>query len=297
MRILGENSSRSWILARDSKDRHYPFKARYNDFEERPRWKDYEVVELHPRGVIVSVKQCYAWFDEEKKSFDVAEPPIFFSNPYDRTYDAKDDRAKREAIELIRDFWERLPKKNQAMFHLNGIIRYENMLVIDDKGDSWKELPHIFVDFVDGQPVSGTLKFLMKGELKILLDDFSLKSFFPKSFPKPKFGKIHDEKGLALPDSICEQIVSFRGNFDTLYDVDGRLEHLKPGDVAVVRFGQKDDRFIQITQQYKLLGSDMLRDDPHLAWQIKQQIEREPRTDDVIDVLEFRSCYEHQWKK
>ncbi|MCT8330352.1 restriction endonuclease [Albidovulum sediminis] len=297
MRILGENPSRSWILARDSKDRHYPYESKYADFEERPRWKDYEVVELHPRGVIVSVKQCYAWFDEEKRTFDLAEPPIFFSNPYDRTHDPKKDRANRETIDFIRDFWERLPKKNQAMFHLNGIIRYEDMLVIDDKGDSWKEVPHIFVDFVDGQPVSGTLEFLMKGERQILLDDFSLESVFPASFPKPQFGKIHDEEGLALPDSISEQIANFRGNFDTLYDVDSRFAHLKPGDVAVVRFGQKDDRFIQITQRYKLSGSDMLRDDPHLAWKIKQQIEREPRADDVIDVLEFRSCYEHQWKQ
>lgn len=296
MRVLGDNASHSWILARDSKDRHYPYEEKYADFEERPRWKEYEVVELHPRGVIVKVKQCYAWFEEEEKSFDIAEPPMVFRNPYNQTHGTERDREMREAIDLVRDFWERLPKKNQAMFHINGIIRYEDMLVIDDKGDSWNEVPHIFVDFVDGSPVSGTLEYIMKGEQQVLLDEFSLQAVFPKSFPKPKFGTIHDEQGLALPNTISEQYVNFRVNLHNLYAVDDRFAHLTPGDVAVIRFGHKDDRFIQITHRYELSGSKLLRDEPHLAWQVKQQIEREPTADDVIDVLEFRSCYEHQWK-
>lgn len=296
MRVLGDNSSHSWILARDSKDRHYPYESKYADFEERPRWKEFEVVELHPRGLIVTIKQCYAWFDEETKTFDIAEPPIVLSNPYNRTHDTQVDRKKREAVDLVRDFWERLPKKNQAMFHLNGIIRFEDMLVIDDKGDSWNEVPHIFVDFVDGSPVSGTLGYLTKGERQVLLDDFSRQGFFPKSFPEPQFGKIHDEEGLALPDTISEQFVNFRGNLDTLYEIDGRFAHLSLGDVVVIRFGNSDGRFIQITHRYEMSGSDILQDQPHLVWQVKQQIEREPTADDVINVVEFRSCYEHQWK-
>ncbi|WP_370313115.1 restriction endonuclease [Sagittula sp.] len=64
MRVLGDNPAHSWILARDSKDRHYPYEFEYADFNERPRWQDLEVVELHPRGVIVLMKRCYAYFDE-----------------------------------------------------------------------------------------------------------------------------------------------------------------------------------------------------------------------------------------
>ena len=195
MRVLGENSVHPWILARDSKDRHYPYESKYADFDGRPRWKDFEVVELHPRGVIVLMKRCYAYFDETK-TYDLAEPPIVLQNPHDRTQDINRHRKEREKVELVRDYWERLPQKNQVMFQLNGIIRYEDMLVIDDKGDSWNEIPHIFVDFVDGSPVSGTLGYLEKGQQHIGLDDFLRKDFFPKSFPEPKFGKIYDEEGL-----------------------------------------------------------------------------------------------------
>lgn len=297
MRVLGDNPAHSWILARDSKDRHYPYKSEYADFDERPCWKDYEVVELHPRGVIVLMKRCYAYFDESKKTFDLAEPPITLHNPHDRTQDTDRDREEREKLSLVRDYWERLPQKNQAMYYLNGIIRYEDMLVIDDKGDSWNEIPHIFVDFLDGSAVSGTFAYLEKGQRQIELDEFSLKRSFPKSFPEPKFGKIYDEEGLALPDPLSEQFVNFRGgDLNAIYDVDGRFAHLKPSDVAVVRFGHKDGRYIQITHRYKLSGEDMLRDQPQLAWQVRQQIGREPTSGDMIDVLEVRNCYEHQWE-
>jgi hypothetical protein len=297
MRVLGDNPVDSWILARDSKDRHYPYESKYADFDEKPRWKDFEVVELHPRGVIVLMKQCHAYCDEAKKTFDLAEPPIVRHNPYDRLQDTERDRKQREELDLVRDYWERLPRKNQAMFHLNGIIRYEDMLVIDDKGDSWNKIPHIFVDFIDGSPVSSTHAYLEKGQSHIWIDEFSRKNFFPKSFPEPNFGKIYDEEGLALPDTLSEQYVNFRGgDLNALYDVDGRFAHLKPSDVAVIRFGHKDDRFIQITHRYKLSGEDMQRDQPQLAWQVRQQIGREPTSEDIIDVLEVRNCYKHQWE-
>lgn len=183
------------------------------------------------------------------------------------------------------------------MFHLHGIIRYQDMLVIDDKGDSWNEIPHIFTDFDDGSPVSGTLAFLESGQREIGLDGFSRKTFFPETFPEPMFGKIYDQEGLALPEGFCEQYLNFRGgDLDKLFDVDGRFAHLKPNDVAVVRFGQKDDRFVQITHRYKMSGDNLLRDHPQLVWQVKQHIGRDPLQDDMIEILECRSCYRHQWE-
>ncbi|WP_370313445.1 hypothetical protein [Sagittula sp.] len=100
-----------------------------------------------------------------------------------------------------------------------------------------------------------------------------------------------------MPDTLSEQLVNFRGgDLNALYDVDGRFAHLKPNDVAVVHFGHKDDRFIQITHRYRLSGEDMLRGQPQLAWPVSQQIGREPTFDDMIDVLEVRDCYKHQWE-
>lgn len=297
MRALGDSPSHSWMLVRDAQDRHYPYETEYADFDERPRWKEFQVVDLHPRGVIVMLKQCYAHFNETEKTFDFAEPPLVFRNPYSRTHDTEHDREERDKVDRVRDYWERLPQKNQAMFHLNGIIRFEDMLVIDDKGDSWIKIPHIFIDFVDGSPVSGQFAYLEKGQRQVRLDGFSRKPVFPKSFPSPAFGEVYDNEGIALPREICDQYVNFRGgDLDKLFDVDGRFAHLKPSDVAVVRFGQKDDRFIQITQRYQLSGEDLLREHPEMVWRVQQHIGRDPLPDDIIHILECRSCYKHQWE-
>ncbi|MGG6895878.1 restriction endonuclease [Rhizobium sp. BR 315] len=297
MRVLGDNAANSWILARDSKDRFYPYEWEYADFDKNPRWKDFEVVELHPRGLIVSIRWCFAYFDEASKVFDFAEPSIVVGNPRDGMQESARDRERREKVALVRDYWERLPRKNQAMFRVNGIIRYDDMQVIDDKGDSWNEVPHIFTDFINGSPVSGTRSFLEKGQQQIGLDDFTRVSFFPKSFPEPKFGEIYNKEGLALPDRLCELYANFRGGeLENLFDVDGRFGHLKPNDVAVVRFGQKEDRFIQITHRYEVSGDYLLKEHPQMAWQVKQQIGRDPLPDDLIQVLECRACYRHQWE-
>ena len=298
MRVLGDNPAHSWILARDSKDRHYPYESKYADFDKVPRWKDYQVVELHPRGVIVSLEQRYAFVDETRRTFDFAFPPILMQNPYDRMNDFEHGRGRRAELEIVRDYWERLPLENQAMYYSNGIIRYENMLVIDDKGDSWKEIPHIFVDFEGGSPISGSYQYLERGQREIDLDGFSRKTVFPDIFPEPQFGKIYHEEGLALPEALCEQYVNFRGgDLNKLFDVDGRFAHLKPNDVVAIKFGKHDDRFLQITHRYKLAGADLLENRPELVWTVKQHIGRDPSASDLIEVLECRGCYKHQWER
>jgi hypothetical protein len=297
MRALGDRAEHSWFLARDLKDRHYPYESKYADFNERPRWKEFEVVEFHPRGLIVLMKRCYAYVDESKNVFDVAEPAMLLRNPDHNMRDTERDYEERERVNLVRDYWERLPQNNQAIYLSKGIIRFEDMLVIDDKGDSLNKVPHIFLDFANGSAVSGTLAYLEKDQRNIELDDFCRKAVFPKSFPEPEFGKIYDDEGLALPQGLCEQYVNFRGGkLDKLFDVDGRFAHLKPSDVAVVRFGQKDDRFVQITHRYELSGEDLSRDHPEMVWRVNQHIGRDPLAGDVIQILECRDCYKHQWE-
>jgi hypothetical protein len=297
MRVLGDNPAHKWILARDSKDRQYPDKDEYKDFEERPRWKEFEVVELHPRGMIVRLKHSYAYMDEATGVFDVAEPPIVHSNPYDRSPPTTEERGQREKLGEIQDYWEHLPQANQVMYYLSGIIRYEDMQVIDEKGDSWNEIPHIFVDFDDASPISGTLAYLQQGEREFGIDDLERKDVFPDNFPAPAFGKIHEAERLALPETLSDQYVNFRGDLKRLFDPDGRFDYLQQFDVAVIRFGQKDERFIQVTHRFELAKEDLERDHSIWLWDVKQQIGREPSDDDVYKVIEFRNCYRHQWER
>jgi len=40
VKILGERPRFQFVLLRDTKDVHYPYKSEYKDFKERPRWKE-----------------------------------------------------------------------------------------------------------------------------------------------------------------------------------------------------------------------------------------------------------------
>ena len=82
-----------------------------------------------------------------------------------------------------------------------------------------------------------------------------------------------------------------------MFDIDGRFSHLKPNDVAVVRFGDKDDRYLQVTHRFKATVEDLLKEDPGIQWQIKRQIERDPDAKEAIEVIETRVCHRHQFEK
>lgn len=292
---LGESPTHKWILARDSKDDRYPYKSKYSDFADRPRWQDYEVMELHPLGIIVAVVFCYGFVDEDKRTFDIAGPSLTGKNPSSHFRDSNEDKTAREEIRLVRDFWERLPRANQAMFRKNGIIRFKDILLVDDKGDSWHSEPHIFVDYQDGSPITGETDFMLRGVSEVSLDGFRRERIFPDVFTESSFGTMH-EGNLALSEKLVEQFLSYRGNLDTLYDVDGRYDHLKVGDVVAIRKVSKDERFLQLTHRYEIGGSDLLKNHAHLGWGIREQIGRDVEASDVIKVIEVRSCQRWQWE-
>jgi hypothetical protein len=297
MRILGEHPQHSWVLARDASDSEYPFADQYKDFDERPRWKEFEVRDLNPRGIIVSLRQHFGYLDEANGIYDFMEPPFLRLSPSNNGGESEDAKTQRIELERARDYWERLPISTQATFHEEGIIRYEDMLVIDEKGDNWHNLPHIFVDFISGTPIRKTRAFLEQRDEWFYIDELTRKEVFPNPIPEPVFGSIHAKEGLNLPDRISEQLVNYRGNLSTLYDVDGKFNHLKVNDVAVVRFGNKEGRFIQVTQRYEATLSTLRQNRPDVERSVREQLGREFGESDTIMVIEFRNCYRHQWEK
>jgi hypothetical protein len=48
----------------------FMYKDKYKDFKDRPRWKEYPVVEMHPLGIVVQVANYFAFYDSTKKEWD-----------------------------------------------------------------------------------------------------------------------------------------------------------------------------------------------------------------------------------
>lgn len=292
-RILGETPNfHQPILLRDSKDAKYPYKAEYKDFKERPRWREYNVVEYHPWGLIICLREYFAYFDAGKKEYDYTEAANLLYRKSDSDEDKEKQRRTRENVE---DYWEHLPRRNQARFFINGLVRYDEMLVIDDKGDDWHRFPHIFVDF-DGRtgPIAGALEFIKIGDRTVLLKDFKHIKKFPALFQPPKVGRIYEEKGISLNDRLFSLLKNGNDQFCALYDIDGKYNFLKQKDIIAI--DNKDTSgtkyYLQITHTESIKVKDYLKNNAHLEWDITQQIGRKPEPEETINVHEFKKTYD-----
>ncbi len=293
MRAFGDSPEYKTVLVRDSKDREYPYPKAYPDFDQRPRWKEYDVVDYHPLGLILKVRKYFAFYDRDGKSYDFADVASLIFRESD---DDETRNEQQKQLELVRDYWETLPRKNQAEYHLNGMIRYDAMLVVDDKGDNWNAFPHLFVDFVgDNGPFYGYFEYLEIGHHHLPTNDLKEIDRFPTKFPEPKFGKIHDAEPLMIPDNLAERLLNYQTESNTLYDLDGSFDHLSERDVAFVhKEGQKKD-YLQVTYRYQTSVGNLLKDHPHLMWEIEQFAGRKPGKKENISVIEVRRVYERQF--
>ena len=293
-RILGEgaNSYKS-VLLRDSKDSKYPYKAEYKDFEKHPRWREHKAVDYHPSGLIVAICKNFAYIDTEKKEYDYTEG----INLIFRESDSEEERTKQQKDrETIENYWEYLPRRNQATFIRNGLIRYDEMLVIDDKGDGWHKFPHIFVDFESKTgSIAGTCEYLEIGEKSQSLKDYKRVSKFPKSFPEPITGTIHEEKGVALNDSDFKMLKHDNEEFCALYECDGRYSFLKPKDIVKIENVDQESSskyYLRITHVENLKLKDYLQKYPESKWMIERQIGENPDVRKMLSVYEFKKTYD-----
>lgn len=285
-RILGETPNlHQRVLLRDSKDTKYPYQTDYTDFKDRPRWREYDVVEYHSWGLIVCIREHFAFFDSEMGEYDYTEAVDLIYRDGDSKGVKDKQQEKREKIE---DFWDHLPRRNQAKLIRNGLIRFDEMIVIDEKGDDLFHFPHIFVDFkVQSGPFSGTLSFLRMENRDVLLDDFKHVRKFPISFPQPQNGTIHEGKGITL-DSRQFNILK-NSLFIVLYDTDGKYNFLKQRDVAPIE--NKDGGYLHIMHVENTKVSDYLKHNGHLEWDMEQQIGRKLDPNEMINIYECKKTF------
>ena len=281
------------VLLRDSKDTKYPYQGEYKDFQEHPRWREYRAVEYHPLGLIVNIRKHFAYIDTEKKEYDFTEA----TNLVFRESDSDKERAKQqEDRDKVENYWEYLPRRNQATFFRNGLIRYDEMLIIDDKGDGWHKFPHIFVDFdFRTGPIAGTYEYLETGERFQSLGGYKRIKKFPKSFPTPTIGKIYEDKGITLNDPDFNMLKHGNESFHTLYECDGRYSFLKTKDIVLVLNQDTEGSskyYLRITHVESGKMEDYLKKNPEAQWMIERQVGQSPDMKATLNAYEFKKTYD-----
>lgn len=283
------------ILARDLKDTNYPYKSKYSDFKTRPRWKEYVAFGHHPLGVLCHIHEYFAYIDTEKKEWD-------FTKEVDLVYRQREDEEEQqkafEKRNLVCDFWDFLPRKNQGHFAVDCVIEYADIAIVDDKGDVAYNFPHIYVDFVgDKGPFAGCWNILKINNEEIeLTEDYKRVTVFPKRFKKEKNGKIYKDKKIFLDTESQKEVKNYR--LDTIYESDGKYNFLNSRDVIQIENQGTDAEqiFIQITHKYKE-NFKVYIEQSTAPLKIKRNVElqlcRTPADNEEINIYEFKRL--NQW--
>jgi hypothetical protein len=301
MKILGEHPSHKPILVRDLNDTEYPYSSYYKDFDTRPRWRAYHAIALDPRGLGLSVNDYFAYRDASRSEWDMTQALNLAR--YHEEQDFEQRRAEGELRERIESFWHFIPHASRAHFVRNGLIRFEDIAVIDDKGDSEFEMPHIFVDFHETKgPFIGFAEYLRIHEQRHeSLDDLKRIKYFPSQFDAPRIGTVHSRKlNVSLRDARLTSSAS--AQMQTLYAVDDRFDFLAVADVIGIagtegKLGTAGEPIlIQITHKRTISGKEFLAnliDEPTLMHEVRHQVGRDVAEDDQLRILEFKLIY--QW--
>ena len=312
MRVFGnEEDMHKSILVRDFTDIHYPHKDEYEDFEKHKRWKEHIVRSFLPLGLYINLRQFHGFVDHKKKVFD-------FTDKIDFVYRTKDEKRdntpeSQKEWERITDFWKHLPRANQADFIIDGLLAFEDILLIDDKGDTLYDFPHVFADFHSHQhPFKSFWHILQQGKDKYDRKQFYIdKTYkrvkvFPNTFTDIKIGKIYEDIKIDWDE---ETLRLFKLNHDiikTLYDASGKYSFLKPRDVILVidegseqKTGMRESiglgkQYIEITHKYSTTAKKLFAENPGFGVQqdAERQIGRKIKTNEKIAVMEFDRQYE-----
>lgn len=292
------NSLRESILVRDYSDINYPWKSEYKDFDKNPRWMEHIVTGYHPKGLEVMVRERYAFVDLEKKQWD-------YTNAVDLVYRmSEQERSQRDhkKEEKVQDFWKHFPKSGQAKLIVKGIIPFEDILVVDDKGDIQYQFPHVFVEFKPGRgPFRILWSYLATDEEEIELSkDFKRIKMFPSKFPDIKKGVLYKDRSVQWDQETLRLFKINTGIVDVLFDVDGKYAFLKPRDAILVAGADSNNEqsFIEITHRYETTAGEYLK--KHKELRVKENLERQVgrniKDDEILNVFEFEKIYEWQFK-
>jgi hypothetical protein len=281
------------VLIRDISDTHYPHKEECPGFDKLPRWKEYIACQFRADGVRFHIREHFAYLNREKREWDCT--PLIDLLYREAEVDREDRQRLFELRQRVSDFWEHLPRANQAKFIVDGIVLYEHFEFIDRIGDLLFKFPHLYVEYSRRGPFDGHWEFLKPTPNTFVpLEGYTRVEIFPKEFPNPTRGTVYRDSSIRMgPQDLARLHHDGRSVF---FDIGNEYAFLKPGDVIqVVSSGTKQETaFVGLTHRFDCLVSQFDKEDPHLQWELQQRLGREPDPAKIVHVLELKIVYESQ---
>jgi len=131
------------VLIRDASDERYPYldtdesKPRHS----RGRWRVWIYEGARADGLHFRCRRHFAYIGDDGVEWDFAEC-MNDAHPRDDPWQQKN--MDYESRRVAWDQWEALPEHNRGWFDLWGVVPYDHILDIDEKGDEFSEHRHVY---------------------------------------------------------------------------------------------------------------------------------------------------------
>jgi hypothetical protein len=205
VRIFGKGSFvHKECLFRDPLDERYPYHGElvdglYRAWKKPRRWLVRVVTKVTHDGLQFELHDRMAYVADDRKHWDTTEigdravPPAR-DNSWEHLDDQEDEwRAEYNATH----FWNELPQKNRGRLVSTGVVKFEDILAIDEDGDDTVDCPVVFVEFPneDCMPRSTGVSVIKIDEERIEIAKADRIKFFPEKFPQVELPNSQEYKG------------------------------------------------------------------------------------------------------
>jgi hypothetical protein len=251
-KILGEEHLlfSAEILIRDINDVNYPFSKPNPDFNLQPAWAKHKPIRNGVRGIWFILSEHYGYFDENKNEWDLA-PGLDLKKLYEDHETEEEIANKMQKNRTYRNFWQRLPINKQVQISIWGLIKYEDINIVDEKGDPLNKMVHLYTDFVYSNSPFCEFLHVTNQDVAIEYAKANKISIFPSIIPEFKDQKVHRIKSWKVNDHTFSNIVN--SDIKELFDVENKFSEIKPGHIIQIENATQESqkRWIEITRIYK----------------------------------------------
>jgi hypothetical protein len=295
--ILGNGGDFGWfaeapVLIRDVNDTYYPHKEECPGFDKLPRWKEYIACEFRADGIRFHIREHFAYLNPEKKEWDCT--PVIDLLYRRSEADGDDAHSLSELRERVENFWDHLPRANQAKFIIDGIVFYERFAFIDKLGDPLYKFPHLYVEYRRQGPFDGHWEFIKPNpDTFVSREGYTRVEIFPKEFPNLTRGTVYRDRSISMaPPELARLQHNSRSVF---FDIRNEYAFLKPKDaIQVVSSGTKQETaFAALTHRFECSVSQLYERHPELQWELQKRFGREPDPAEIVHVLELKIALQH----
>jgi len=191
-----DSFTKAHVLIRNVNDTHYPYKEKCPAFDKLPRWKEYIACEFRPDGVRFHIREHFAYVNDETKEWDCT--PVIDLLYRESEADRDDRQSLFELRQRVMDFWEHLPRANQAKYIVDGLVFYERFVFIDI-GDPLYQFPHLYIEYAPRGPFDGHWDFIEPTPHTFVdHEGYTRFEVFPKEFPNPTRGTVYRDRSIRM---------------------------------------------------------------------------------------------------